>query len=86
MQLNGKIVITGYTNKNTVNLLFAVARYKANGSYDTTFCGDGKMKVSFSPSSASANALALQPSDGKYVLGGYAVGDGYNFALARLLP
>src|SRR5688572_17010421 len=79
---DGKIVVLGATNGD-----FGLVRLNSNGSFDTTFSGDGKILVDFG-GEEWASALALQPSDGKYVLGGYASFDGvqYDFALARVLP
>jgi uncharacterized delta-60 repeat protein len=68
---------------------FAVARYNANGSLDTSFSGDGKVTVDFaSGSEDQANAMALT-SDGKLLAVGssnsYTPGGTYaDVAVARL--
>jgi uncharacterized delta-60 repeat protein len=64
---------------------FAVARYSANGSLDTTFSGDGKKTTDFGDTGDEAQGIALQ-ADGKAVVAG-ASGErsspGGGFALAR---
>lgn len=81
VQGNGRIVAVGYAN-NGVRNDFAVARYNANGSLDTTFSADGKLTTSIGTGSY-AWAVALQ-SDGKIVAAGWAViGATAEFALAR---
>ncbi len=57
---------------------FALARYNANATLDSTFGSGGKLATSFG-GSAGANALILQP-DGKLVAAGAS---GADFALAR---
>ena len=86
VQSDGKILTIG---SDTLSLLgdFALVRLNSNGSFDTTFSGDGKVRVDFGDNDFGI-ALAIQPSDGKYVLGGVTnVGAQNNdFALARVLP
>ena len=62
---------------------WGIARYKADGSLDTTFSGDGKQTTDFGGGGGFASgAVAVQP-DGKIVAaGGSAVND-EDFALAR---
>jgi uncharacterized delta-60 repeat protein len=83
VQPDGKIVAAGFmTSGGSRN--FALARYNANGTLDTTFDTDGRVETSVNTSGDdSANGLALQ-SDGKIV----AVGDNGNvdFSLARYNP
>ncbi len=50
IQADGKIVVAGSANNN-----FAVARYNANGSLDTTFSGDGKLTTNFGTHPFSGN-------------------------------
>jgi uncharacterized delta-60 repeat protein len=76
VQPNGKIVAAGGAGGD-----FALVRYNANGTLDTTFSTDGKVRVDFGFED-TAIKLALQ-SNGRYVLAGRTQGD---FALARLLP
>ena len=60
---------------------FAVARYNANGTLDTSFSGDGKQTTDFGRSS-EASAVAIQ-GDGKIVAVGATESSPYDFALAR---
>jgi uncharacterized delta-60 repeat protein len=75
VQRDGKIVVAGYAGSESQ--LFAVARYRSNGSLDPSFGTDGKV---LEP--GTGFALALQ-RDGKLVVGGR---DGSAFALYRLRP
>jgi uncharacterized delta-60 repeat protein len=64
LQGDGKIVVAGQTDSTTSQ--FALVRYNANGSLDTTFNGSGKIVSHFS-SSASGNVrnavdVAIYPS------------------------
>jgi uncharacterized delta-60 repeat protein len=62
---------------------FAVARYLADGTLDTSFSGDGKQTINFG-SSDFARGVRLQ-SDGKILLAGHVGPAGsYDIALARL--
>jgi len=85
-QSDGKIVVAGYTTDGS-NVDFAVARYNSNGSLDTSFDGDGKVRTPVGSSSDFAYSVALQP-DGKIVVAGYAYvsGGGYDFAVVRYNP
>ena len=82
LQADGKIVAVGARGVFTGTGDFALARYNASGSLDTSFSGDGKQTTEFGGEDR-ANGVALQ-GDGKIV----AVGQGGNgsfpaFALAR---
>jgi len=69
MQPDGKIVVAGNTRIPGLSS-FAVARFAANGRFDNTFGGIGRVTTDFPGSTnASANAIAIQ-SDGKIVLAG----------------
>ncbi len=82
LQSDGKIVLAGGTSTLLVDS-FALARYNANGSLDTTFDNDGKVVKSVVQGDSSANDVAIQ-LDGKIV----AVGtDGGNdFVAVRFNP
>jgi uncharacterized delta-60 repeat protein len=81
IQANGMIVAAGLTFNGTFDD-FALARYNANGSLDTTFDTDGKVTTTIG-SDAVANSVAI-PANGKIVAAGYAfVGGRYQFALSR---
>lgn len=73
LQPNGKIVVAG-----TASLEFAVARYNADGSLDTTFSGDGKLMTTIGGETVGWG-MALQ-ADGKIVVVGKSLG---KFAVAR---
>jgi uncharacterized delta-60 repeat protein len=77
----GKIVVAGYSyNGSKYN--FALVRYNANGTLDTTFGTGGIVTTSIGSSDDAAHALGIQ-SDGKIVVAGSSYGSKYNFALVR---
>ena len=84
IQLNGKIVVVGYSanNSTTQGAAFALARYNPNGSLDTSFSGDGKQAIG--SDFDSATAVAIQ-ANGKIVAVGICCGyhGGEDFAIAR---
>ena len=84
VQSDGKIAVVGSSyNANTGFEDFAVVRYNANGSLDTTFRGTGKVTASFPGGSAVGRSVVIGP-DGRMVIAGYAHdGTKNNFALAR---
>ena len=64
---------------------YALVRYNADGSLDTSFDGDGKLIADFGGSDF-CNDLAVQP-DGKILLSGHVFNAGYyNVGLARYNP
>lgn len=77
---DGKIVAAGYTSSSGNNH-FAVARYNADGSLDTTFDTDGKV-VTPVATDDEAYAVVVQP-DLKIVVVGMAHPGDYNVALVR---
>lgn len=89
VQPDGKIVVVGSAGE-----YWAVARYNANGSIDTTFDGDGKVTALYGSGTSSASGsvpydVAVQ-ADGKIVTGGWFLtmdgnSDGYG-VLARYNP
>ena len=82
LQADGKIVLAGYASDFS-NLEFALARYNADGSLDTTFDNDGKSITSVSSLDDDVRSIAIQP-DGKIVVaGGANNGSNDDFALAR---
>lgn len=81
LQADGKILLGG-TSGNTAQF-FSVARLNSDGSYDTSFDGDGKVQIPFSGSESFVESMAVQ-DDGKIILGGYTVGGAKDFALARI--
>jgi uncharacterized delta-60 repeat protein len=83
LQGEGKIVVVGGDGSGE----FALARYNANGSLDTSFSGDGKQRTDFYETySETSTAVALQ-GDGKIVAVGVASDRYYsNLVLARYNP
>jgi len=84
---DGKIIVVGQFGDAD----FAVARYLANGTLDTTFGTgdadgvDGITVTDFSGGEDFAFGVAIQ-SDGKIVVAGRAHGSDDDFGLARYLP
>ena len=84
IQSDGKIVVAGETKNGTADE-FALARYNADGTLDTSFGNaDGKVITNSANNSEHAYSLAIQ-SDGKILLAGASgnFGDYDDFALAR---
>lgn len=81
IQADGKIVAVGKGGLNGTGAeYFAIFRYNTNGSFDTTFGGDGKVEGDIlTESPDEATAVAVQ-GDGKIVVVGKA---GQKFAIAR---
>ena len=78
VQPDGKIVAAGYAAND-----FALTRYNANGTLDTSFGTGGRVRTDIGGGEDKAYALALQ-SDGKIVVAGEAVVSGTTeFAVAR---
>ena len=83
VQSDGKIVAAGYAYGAANNNDFALVRYNADGSLDTTFGTGGKVITPIGTSSDYGRAIALQP-DGRIVVAGYAGSTtSDNIALAR---
>ncbi|HLM61389.1 MAG TPA: FG-GAP-like repeat-containing protein [Pyrinomonadaceae bacterium] len=89
IQRNGKIVVVGESavgaNKN-----FAVARFTVNGSFDTSFDGDGKAITDFGSNATDSISRALLQPDGRILAVGISnVSSGsttiFNIALARYI-
>jgi uncharacterized delta-60 repeat protein len=72
IQPDGRIVVVGYARGASPGPNeFAVARYNANGSLDTSFGSGGTVITGFAGLNDRANAVVLQ-GDGKIVAAGYA--------------
>ncbi|MEX0172754.1 calcium-binding protein [Streptomyces sp. LMG1-1-1.1] len=65
-QADGKLVMVGLSSEGG----FALARYLPGGGLDTGFGGDGLVTSGFGGGAHVANAVAIQPSDGKIVVAG----------------
>jgi uncharacterized delta-60 repeat protein len=83
IQSDQKIVAVG-TAYNTIDpYLFGLARYKTDGTLDSTFGGNGTVRIRFtSQSTEMANGAALQ-SDGKIIVVGSSYIDYVAFGVAR---
>ena len=72
IQSDGKIVAVGCAYPTqTICKSFAIARYNADGTLDSTFDGDGKVTTVISPSSNRADDVIVQ-NNGKIIVGGNA--------------
>ena len=79
---DGKIVVAGYSFIATSVIDFAVVRYNADGSLDTSFDGDGKVTTGVGTTDI-AYSVAIQ-SDGKIVIAGYSlIGSTRDFVVIR---
>ncbi len=67
VQADGKILVVGESDGD-----FAVVRYNADGSLDTSFSGDGKVTTDIGDYDSGWSVTAL--SDGKILVAGYAYG------------
>jgi uncharacterized delta-60 repeat protein len=80
LQRSGKIVVVGDGQRDKQSV-FALARYKPNGSLDPSFGSGGKVNTRFGSGSATPTAASLQ-RDGKIVVVG-SMFTRWEFALAR---
>jgi uncharacterized delta-60 repeat protein len=80
LQSDGKIVLAGSANSSKTGGDFALARYNANGSLDTSFGNKGIVSTALSSALDVAFAVAIQP-DGKIIAAGSS--GQFTFALAR---
>src|SRR4051794_20815320 len=79
----GRIVVTGFSDRQDGSSVFPLARYLPNGSLDRSFSGDGRLQQVL-PGVANATARAVElDSKGRIVVAGS--GDG-EFAVARFTP
>ncbi len=69
IQPDGKIIVAGTSIIDIANISFTVARFKEDGSLDTTFANNGVAQTPFSGDHTYVSAAALQ-SDGKIVVAG----------------
>jgi uncharacterized delta-60 repeat protein len=82
LQPDGKILVAGHSYSGSDND-FALVRYNADGSLDTTLDGDGKLTTAIGSSFDAGYSVALQP-DGKILVAGHSYnGSNYDFALVR---
>jgi uncharacterized delta-60 repeat protein len=73
LQPDGKMVVVGTTYKHNdySDEDFAVARYNTDGTLDTTFGGNGKVRTDFPGLAAVPSSVLIQP-DGKILVAGGA--------------
>jgi len=84
LQPDGKIIVSGVCS-NGANSDFCLARYLANGTFDTSFNSTGKVITPIGNSDDYGYSVALQPDD-KIVVAGYCSnGTNFDFCLARYL-
>jgi uncharacterized delta-60 repeat protein/uncharacterized repeat protein (TIGR02059 family) len=85
LQSDGKIVVAGYNGiSSSGGGDFALVRYNADGSFDTTFDGDGKVTTNLG-GREEAESVTVE-SDGKIVVAGYtgiSSSGGGDFAVVR---
>ncbi|MCP3998509.1 MAG: hypothetical protein GY722_26090, partial [bacterium] len=85
LQADDKILVAGNRGFGGSNVDFAVARYNADGTLDTSFSGDG-MVTHHTIGNDHAYAILVQP-DGKILVGGTSyignTSDKWNFSLVR---
>src|SRR5439155_9061409 len=86
IQADGNIVAVGTAERSSTATAFAVQRFNANGTLDTSFGNLGRQFISFGSGSAGASAVAIDRF-GRIVVAGTAnpFGDA-DFAVARLTP
>lgn len=70
VQPDGKIVVAGTLTDSFGSQEIGMARLLSNGSIDTGFGNNGKIKLSRPPDQIAIRALIIQP-DGKIVIAGY---------------
>jgi uncharacterized delta-60 repeat protein len=85
IQPDGKVIAAG--SAGNPNSVFALARYKLNGSLDSSFGSGGQLTTSLGLNlNGGAKGVAIQ-GDGKIVVAGFAAAPGtQEFALVRYNP
>lgn len=89
--LNGKIVLAGFSEQGDTLEDFALARYLADGSLDTTFSGDGLALTNLGSINGTENspdlayAAAIDASNRIVVAGFTELASTTDFAIARYL-
>jgi uncharacterized delta-60 repeat protein len=81
-QPDGKIVVVGRSGAGTTPD-FALTRYEANGTLDTTFGDDGRVTTDFTDQFDAAYACVLQTDGRIVVVGGTGRKPETQFAVAR---
>ncbi|MEQ1594931.1 MAG: delta-60 repeat domain-containing protein [Casimicrobium sp.] len=84
LQPDGKIIVSGVCS-NGANSDFCLARFLANGTFDTSFNSTGKVITPIGSGDDYGYSVALQPDD-KIIVAGYCSnGANFDFCLARYL-
>ncbi len=81
-QADGKLVVAGYSGLSTTQD-FSLIRLNANGSLDTSFSGDGKLRVPVGSGNDQGFSV-IQQTDGKLVVAGFSRSPTDDFSLIRL--
>ena len=82
---NGGVVLAANTSPEGSNY-FLVCRLNEDGTFDSTFDGDGVSAATIGASGAHASAIAVQ-ADARIVIAGWTdTGSAIDFALVRFLP
>ena len=80
VQADGKIVMAGSSFSGWPDSEFAVVRYLADGSLDTSFSGDGKVTTAFAAGQITEGHSVAMQTDGKIVVAGNV---GSDFGIVR---
>jgi len=80
IQPDGRIVVVGFSRQSGMHI--AVVRYNSNGSLDTSFDGDGRVRTTVGVNSY-AEGVAVQPDGKIVVVGGAWTSSAMDFALVR---
>lgn len=84
---NGKVYVAGTIPDGPSADRMAVMRFKADGTPDTTFSGDGLAIIDFPSGSELASDMAVDDDGGVVVVGRYAAaGSDSKMVIARLTP
>ncbi len=85
VQLDGKILVAGYSTGSDGITRFALARLNKNLTLDTSFSRDGKVTTTFRTDSVNdkANAIAVHSNGGIVLVGSSQKGIQNDFAIAR---
>jgi len=75
IQVDGKIVVAGYSRNTTGEYDFSAVRYNSDGSLDNSFSTDGVVMTDFSTNRDEGHSVAIQ-TDGKIVIGGWSANTG----------
>jgi uncharacterized delta-60 repeat protein/RHS repeat-associated protein len=79
VQPDGKLIVGGRAGYDPA---FAVVRFRADGTLDSSFDGDGVATINFTTTNDVGWSMAATP-EGKLMIAGYAATTGSDFALAR---